>query len=93
MAVVSMPETAVHRDYRFMFWKNDIRLAGQIAVVDSKAEASAMKFRTDQTLGPGVLAANAAHHAGPGLLVYDIDHKTGSVFCLLGLSIVQKIFK
>lgn len=59
---VSMPETAVHENYRPMLWEHKVRRAGQISDMKSVSESLGEKNGTKHPFRPSVLAANARHH-------------------------------
>jgi hypothetical protein len=40
--VVSVPEAAVHKNYRFQSWQDNVRTAGQAAYVNAETEAKLM---------------------------------------------------
>src|SRR5437868_6372223 len=48
MAIVAVPETAVHEDHRAMFWKHQIGLARQTPVVQQIAKALCMQAAPDK---------------------------------------------
>jgi len=63
MAVMTMPEAAVHKDDRPVFWEDDIRLARKIFCVEAIAEASSMQTVAYDQFRFRIFAANSRHHA------------------------------
>jgi len=62
-AVVPMPEAAVDKHCRPVFREHKIRGAGQLSDMKSIAESPDEKKGAKGPFRPGVLAANARHHA------------------------------
>ena len=62
MAVVSMPETAMNKDYGPVLGKYKVRFARQPFVMEEIAKASCMQASPDDQFGPGILAPDASHH-------------------------------
>ncbi len=62
-AFVPMPEAAMDEHHRSVPWEHKIRGAGQLSDMKSIAKSSGEKKRSKGSLRPGILSANARHHA------------------------------
>lgn len=62
-AFVSMPKAAVDEYYRSVLWKHEIRRARQLSDMESIAESSGEKSKSESPFWPSVLSTNARHHA------------------------------
>jgi hypothetical protein len=60
--------------------KHKIRFAGELGIMNPVPKSISVKRAPQDQLGLGILAANSGHHAGSGLLVYDINHWHSSCF-------------
>jgi len=61
VTVVSVPETAIDKNHRFVFWQNDVRATGQRFHMQAKPEASGMQRLPDENFRLGILASYCAH--------------------------------
>lgn len=62
-AFVAVPEAAVDEDDGAVFGQDDVRVAGQVASMESEAVAEAVEDRPDADLGGGVFALDGGHDA------------------------------
>ena len=62
-AFVSVPEAAMHEHHRPMLREHKVRGAGQLSDMKSIAKSPCKKKRAKGSFRPGVLSANARHHA------------------------------
>lgn len=62
-AFVSMPEAAVDENHRTVLRKHKVRGAGQLSDMKSISESPGEKKGAKYPFRPGVLSANARHHA------------------------------
>lgn len=58
---MSMPEAAMNKDYRSVFWKNHIRFAWKTFIMEFVTIAIGMKKLSNQHFRLCVLAFDAAH--------------------------------
>jgi len=72
--LMTMPETAMYKNYSPVLGQNDIRLARELPCVKTVAKAGSMKRATHQHFRLGILASDPGHHPGARLLVDDIGH-------------------
>jgi hypothetical protein len=70
-AHVTVPEAAMNENDGLVFRENNVRLAGQLLVMEPVTKACFMKRPTDDHFGLCVLAAYAGHHPASGR---GIDH-------------------
>ena len=71
---VAVPETAIDKQDGFVFWEDQVGLAGQLFVVQAVTEPLGKKILPHQHLRLGIFRADAAHVVGPGLGVVDVGH-------------------
>ena len=71
---VSVPEAAVHKDDRFVFGQYDVRMAGKVFYMQAVTKPIGKQELSDQHLGPGVFAFDAAHVEATGGDVVHIGH-------------------
>lgn len=62
-AFVTMPEAAVDEHHRSVFWEHKVWGAGQLSDMKSIAKSLSEKKGAKGPFRPGVLSANARHHA------------------------------
>ena len=60
-AVVRVPETAVHEDYRSIFREHKVRPPGQLFAVEAKPQAAGMESAPDCHLGLCITSSHARH--------------------------------
>lgn len=60
---VPMPEAAMDEHRSSVLWEHKIRRAGQLSDMKSIAKSPGEKKRAKGSLRPGILSANARHHA------------------------------
>jgi hypothetical protein len=63
-AVMYMPETAVNKDYLFVSYKYNIRVAGEITAMKSVTITHSMNKGTNDYLRQGILGPNLRHIEG-----------------------------
>lgn len=73
-AVVSVPKASVHEKRRAVARQDKIRPTGDVCRVQAEPKPETVKGAADQSLGPGITTANAAHHAAPRRPVDDVGH-------------------
>lgn len=66
VAVVAMPETAMHEHHGIPACENEVGLAGQVFAVQAEAESAPVQRGSDYQLGFGVLALDPCHHPASG---------------------------
>ena len=64
LAVVPMPEAAVHEDDGLVLWKDDVRGSGKVAGVKTEAQTRGVQVAADSDFGRGILPAHALHQGG-----------------------------
>jgi hypothetical protein len=74
MAPVPMPETTMNQYNGTVFWKNDIRITGQVFSVKPEAKTVGVQQRSNLQLRRRIFSANSRHHTAAGFLVDDVDH-------------------
>ncbi len=62
-----MPEASVYKHGLLMLWKDNIWPAREVFPVNPESVAHPVQHRPNDELGLGILAADPAHEAGPGL--------------------------
>lgn len=67
-----MPEATMNLDNSMKSSEYDIRPAGELPVVQAKAEPQGVKKTSDLPLRIGVLPADARHHSTAGGSIHDI---------------------
>lgn len=67
-----VPVTAMHKQHRAMFRKNQVRLASQPRDVKPETKARPVQRTAHLHFGPGIPAPDARHHAGAGCLVNNV---------------------
>jgi len=67
LAQMAMPKAAVHKYGLLVLGQHDIGPAWEVRAMDPEPESHPVKHGPDDELGLGVLAADPAHEAGPGL--------------------------
>ena len=75
--LVSMPEAAVDENHRPVLRKNKVRGTGQLSDMKSISESLGEKKGAKCPFRPGVLSANARHHAAAlrgGRNAHDLEH-------------------
>jgi hypothetical protein len=63
MAVVPVPETAVRKNCGTVLREDNVRLAGQSAIMQPKSEAKAVETFPNYHFRLGIRASDARHHA------------------------------
>jgi len=58
---ISMPKITIQEHNNPCIWKNNVRLAGKIAHMFPKTQATLMQFRSHNSLGPCVFALYLRH--------------------------------
>lgn len=71
---MSVPETAVDKDYCFIFGKNYVRLPRELFVMKSVSEAHRKQPFSDLNFLSGILAFHARHHDASRGGVYNVGH-------------------
>lgn len=56
-----MPEAAMDKDDRPVFWKHDVRFSGEFLVVEPEPVTGSVKERPHEHLGLCILALDSAH--------------------------------
>lgn len=74
MAIVPVPEAAVGKQDRLVFGKNEIRFAGQAAIMETIAESQRVKALAEDHLRSCVAPPDAGHHPAADLGRNDISH-------------------
>jgi len=73
-----VPETAIHHDYRPVFWKNDIGCAWQVFCVQAISETKFMKSGSYGKFRGGVLRTDSRHHPAAGKYIGCVSHQLES---------------
>jgi hypothetical protein len=85
-----MPETAVHKDYSFIFWQHNVRSARQFAYMQSKAKTCSMQKGANGDFRFCVFASNSAHDpAALGWREY-VSHRFDCTALCCVLSCIRK---
>ena len=74
-----MPETTVNKDDSFIFWQNNIRLAGQVFYVEAVTKAIGVQKFPYQHFWLCILPFNLTHIKAPGSFAMYICHFTNLV--------------
>ena len=56
-----MPEAAMHEDDRFVFWKHDVRFAGQVFTVKAEPVTHVVEHRTNEDFRLRIGTSNPRH--------------------------------
>lgn len=75
---VPMPETTMDENDGSVLWKDEVRSAGQLPVMKSIAQSPGKKKQAQGPFWPGVLSADARHHAA-ALLSGRYTHGPGDI--------------
>ncbi|TCT29605.1 hypothetical protein EDC90_10512 [Martelella mediterranea] len=70
---MAMPEASVDEDDRMVFWKNQIRPAGQCAIIKAITETACVKTFPDDQFRLCVFAAYRSHVAAARFSVMDVS--------------------
>jgi hypothetical protein len=71
-----MPVATVNENYRFIFWKDKIRLPRKLRSVNSISKTSGVERCAKEFFWLRVLATNTSHHPRARCLVHYVNHFT-----------------
>jgi len=74
-ALMAMPETTMHEDYRLVSGQGYVRFAGKVFAVQPEAVAHRVQERPDTNFRFGVLAAYRSHVATSLFRCVNVDHQ------------------
>jgi hypothetical protein len=69
-----MPEATMNEYERFVHRQDDIRLARESRIMNTKSKSFLVECASENQFGLRIFPANARHDSGAGLLIYDIGH-------------------
>ena len=80
MAIVAMPEAAMNKDRRFVFWKNEVGSAWNVGM-KPVPESPPVKSNPKVALRFGIRSANPGHHPAARCRIDDICHSAATRCC------------
>ena len=72
---VAVPKTAMNKDDRFVFRKDDVRFTGQVFHIYPVTETFTKKVFPDKKLWLGVFCLDPGHIIAPGFLGMNVGHR------------------
>lgn len=84
LTIMAMPKAAVHKNYRVIFWQNEVGFARQSSVMQPKPETHFMKAAPDNHFRLGILGLDSGHHSAADFPTYDISQALPPIRDLAG---------